>query len=91
MAQAQAEVTREAQKAGIAHAKAHDDGTKYRGRKPTFSPEQFELVRKLLEQGIAVSTIAKTVGLRRQSVYRIKDAPEQQRSALQAWCPTELR
>ena len=30
MAQAQAEVTKEAQKAGIAHALAHDDGTKYR-------------------------------------------------------------
>ena len=34
MAQAQAQVTKEAQKAGIAHALAHDDGTKYRGRKP---------------------------------------------------------
>jgi putative DNA-invertase from lambdoid prophage Rac len=31
-AQSQAEVTKEAQKAGIAHALAHDDGTKYRGR-----------------------------------------------------------
>src|SRR3984957_11685509 len=30
MSQAQAEVTKEAQKAGIAHALAHDDGTKYR-------------------------------------------------------------
>jgi DNA invertase Pin-like site-specific DNA recombinase len=33
-AQAQAEVTKEAQKAGIAHARMNDDGTKYRGRKP---------------------------------------------------------
>jgi putative DNA-invertase from lambdoid prophage Rac len=91
MAQAQAEVTKEAQKAGIAHAKANDDGTKYRGRKPTFTGEQFELVRELLDQGVAISTIAKTTGLKRQSIYRIKDAPEQQRLALQAWCPTELR
>jgi putative DNA-invertase from lambdoid prophage Rac len=29
-AQAQAEVTKEAQKAGITHARANDDGTKYR-------------------------------------------------------------
>ena len=36
MSQAQAEVTKEAQKAEIAHALANDDGTKYRGRKPTF-------------------------------------------------------
>jgi len=48
MAQSQAEVTKEAQKAGIAHAQEHDDGTKYRGRKPTFTPDQFELVRELL-------------------------------------------
>jgi hypothetical protein len=31
-AQAQAEIIKEAQKAGIAHAQAHDDGMKYRGR-----------------------------------------------------------
>jgi putative DNA-invertase from lambdoid prophage Rac len=41
MAQSQAEVIKEAQKAGIAHALANDDGTKYRGRKPTFTCEQF--------------------------------------------------
>jgi putative DNA-invertase from lambdoid prophage Rac len=39
MSQAQAEVTKEAQKAGIAHALANHDGTKYRGRKPTFTCE----------------------------------------------------
>jgi putative DNA-invertase from lambdoid prophage Rac len=91
MAQAQAEVTREAQKAGIAHAKAIDDGSKYRGRKPTFTCEQFRLVRELLDQGVAISTISKATGLKRQSIYRIKDDPEQQSSALLAWYPTELR
>ena len=72
MSQAQAEVTKEAQKAGIAHAQANDDGTKYRGRKPTFTCEQFVRVRELLNQGIGLSAIAKTVGLKRQSVYRIR-------------------
>jgi putative DNA-invertase from lambdoid prophage Rac len=90
MAQAQAEATKEAQKAGIAHAKAYDDGTKYRGRKPTFTCEQFALVRDLLNQGITVSAIAKTTGLKRQSIYRIQNMPEQQRDALRAWYPSEF-
>jgi len=81
-AQSQAEVTKEAQKAGIAHAQANDDGSKYRGRKPTFSPEQFRLVRDLLNQGIAVASIAKTTGLNRQSVYRIQAEPDRQLAAL---------
>ena len=88
-AQAQAEVTKEAQKAGIAHAQTHDDGTKYRGRKPTFTFDQFTRVRELLNQGLGVSAVAKTVGLKRQSIYRILAQPEKQLAALRAWCPTE--
>ena len=61
-AQSQAEVIKEAQKAGIAHAQAHDDGSKYRGRKPTFNLEQFRLVQDLLRQGIPISAIAQTTG-----------------------------
>ncbi len=91
MAQAQAEVTKEAQRAGIAHARANDDGSKYRGRKPTFTCEQFRLVRELLDQGVAISTISKTTGLNRQSIYRIKNDPDRQRSALYTWYPTELQ
>ena len=71
-AQSQAEVIKEAQKAGIAHAQTHDDGTKYRGRKPTFNLEQFRLVQDLLRQGIPISAIAQTTGLKRQSIYRIQ-------------------
>jgi putative DNA-invertase from lambdoid prophage Rac len=88
-AQSQAEVTKEAQKAGIAHALAQDDGSKYRGRKPTFTREQFRLVRELLNQGIAVSAIAKTAGVKRQSIYRIQAEPERQLAALRAWYPME--
>jgi putative DNA-invertase from lambdoid prophage Rac len=90
MSQAQAEVTKEAQKAGIAHALAHDDGTKYRGRKPTFTCDQFFRVRELLNQGIGLSVIAKTVGVKRQSVYRIRSQPKKQLAALQAWYPEEF-
>jgi DNA invertase Pin-like site-specific DNA recombinase len=89
MAQSQAEVIKEAQKAGIAHALANDDDMKYRGRKPTFTREQFSLVRELLNQGIAVSAIAKTAGLNRQSIYRIQESPERQLAALMAWYPSE--
>jgi putative DNA-invertase from lambdoid prophage Rac len=84
-AQANAEVTKEAQKAGIAYARSNDDGTKYRGRKPTFSCEQFVRVRELLDQGIGLSVISKTVGLKRQSVYRIRSEPEKQMAALRVW------
>jgi putative DNA-invertase from lambdoid prophage Rac len=84
-AQSQAEVTKEAQKAGIAHAQTHDDGTKYRRRKPTFTSDQFMLVRELLSQGIPISAIAKTTGVKRQSIYRIQSKPEQQLAALRAW------
>jgi putative DNA-invertase from lambdoid prophage Rac len=88
-AQAQAEIIKEAQKAGIAHARANDDGTKYRGRKPTFTAQQFAVVRELLSQGITISSIAKTTGLKRQSVYRIQASPERQLAALEAWYSTE--
>jgi putative DNA-invertase from lambdoid prophage Rac len=89
-AQSQAEVTKEAQKAGIAYARSNDAGTKYRGRKPTFSCEQFVRVRELLDQGIGLSVIAKTVGVKRQSVYRIRTEPEQQMAALRSWYPEEF-
>jgi putative DNA-invertase from lambdoid prophage Rac len=85
MAQSQAEVTKEAQKAGIAHAQANDDGTKYRGRKPTFNLQQFRLVQDLLRQGIPIAEIAQSTGLNRQSIYRIQSHPEQQLAAVQAW------
>jgi DNA invertase Pin-like site-specific DNA recombinase len=88
-AQSQAEVIKEAQKAGIAHAQANDDGKKYRGRKPTFDLEQFWLVQNLLRQGIPISAIAQTTGLKRQSIYRIQSRPEQQLAAVQAWYAPE--
>jgi putative DNA-invertase from lambdoid prophage Rac len=90
MSQAQAEVTKEAQKAGIAHARSNDDGRKYRGRKPTFTCEQFVRARELLNQGLGISVVAKTVGLKRQSVYRIRSAPERQMAALRAWHPEDF-
>jgi len=82
-AQAQAEATKEAQRAGIEHAKA--EGSAYRGRKPSYSREQFALVRDMLNQGINVSAVAKTIGLTRQTVYRLKDDPASAEAALAEW------
>jgi DNA invertase Pin-like site-specific DNA recombinase len=82
-AQAQAEATKEAQRAGIEHAKANAD--RYRGRKPTYDRTKYLAVRDLLAQDVGTSTIAKNVGLTRQTVLRIKAAPEQAEAALSSW------
>jgi len=72
-AQAQAEATREAQKAGIAYAKGQTG--KYRGRKPSYSAEQIEQVVTLLET-TNPNAVAKSVGLSRQAVLRIAADPD---------------
>jgi DNA invertase Pin-like site-specific DNA recombinase len=89
MAQAQAEVTKEAQKAGIAYAKATDDGTKYRGRKPTYTWDSLKTARKLLAEGVPITAVAKTTGIKRQSLYRIKQDPTGPEAVLLAWYPTD--
>jgi DNA invertase Pin-like site-specific DNA recombinase len=86
-AQAQSEATKEAQRAGILHAKANDDGTKFRGRKPTFTIETFKAVQQLLGQGLGVAEVAKITGLKRQTVYRIQKEPGRCAAALAAWSP----
>jgi hypothetical protein len=78
---AQAEATKEAQRAGILHAQADDDGTKFRGRKPTFNWETFTAVQQLLGQGVGVAEVAKITGLKRQT------DPGRQAAALAAWSP----
>ncbi|AYD01176.1 recombinase family protein [Neorhizobium sp. NCHU2750] len=82
-AQAQAEATKEAQKAGIAHAKS--DETKYRGKKPSYDRDQLSLVSDLLAMGKGTSEIAKEAELSRQTVLRIKDDPKAAESALVKW------
>jgi DNA invertase Pin-like site-specific DNA recombinase len=70
LSQAQAEATREAQRAGIEHAKAKPD--KYRGRKPSYTQRQLEEVLGMLDKGEGTSTTAKATGLSRQTILRIK-------------------
>jgi putative DNA-invertase from lambdoid prophage Rac len=84
-AQAQAEATKAAQRAGIAHAKA-SDGRAYLGRKPSYTRAQFDAVRSMLgSQAVGIAQIAKDTGLTRQTVYRIQDDPVGAEGALAAW------
>jgi len=91
MAQAQAEATKSAQRAGIDHAKdgKAKDGNKrerqaYLGRKPSFTRSQFNAVRNAL-QTKGVAQIAKDTGLSRQTVYRIQADPAACEATLTAW------
>jgi len=84
MAQAQAEATKEAQRAGIAHAKANEPQA-YRGRKPSFTRDQVDVVRDMLVNGATVSAASVASRLSRQTVYRIKDDPIWVEATLAAW------
>jgi DNA invertase Pin-like site-specific DNA recombinase len=85
-AQAQAEATKEAQKAGIKAARDSEEAaTKYRGRKPTFDAEQLQRTHELLSMGWNPSAIAAEVNIPRATVYRIKEDPAKMEAVLGAW------
>jgi putative DNA-invertase from lambdoid prophage Rac len=84
-AQAQAEATKAAQRAGIERAKAND-GRTYLGRKPSYTRKQFNQVHEMLgQQGVGVAQIAKHTKLSRPTIYRIKDDPVGAEATLAAW------
>ncbi len=83
-AQAQAEATKEAQRAGIAfHKEASPE--KFKGRKPSFNRATFEQVVALLNAGQGHSTIAKTTGLQRNAVIRIAKDPSKVEATFTRW------
>tara|TARA_R100000935_G_scaffold55959_1_gene86618 strand:+ start:6534 stop:7178 length:645 start_codon:yes stop_codon:yes gene_type:complete len=82
-AQAQAEATKEAQKAGIEAAKS--DQRKYLGRKPSFNFKTLSLVADMLSQGAGTSEIARAASMSRQAVLRIKADPVAAREVLARW------
>jgi len=82
-AQAQAEANKEAQRAGIEAAR--QDGTKYRGKKPSYNRETLALVTLKLGYGAGASEIAKVTGLTRQTVLRIRNDPAAAELALKRW------
>jgi len=84
-AQANAEAIKEAQRGGIALAKAKEGETKYRGRKPSYTRSQFTTVQDMIAQSAGIGQIAKATGLSRQAIYRIKDDPAAAEAALASW------
>ena len=84
LSQAQAESQKEAQRAGIEHAKA--TGAKaYLGRKPSYSRQQLEVVMGMLAREVGTSTIAREADLSRQTVLRIKEDHAAAEQALASW------
>ena len=84
LSQAQAEATKEAQKAGIAHARGRDEKV-YLGRKPSYTEDQISQVVSLSGAGEGVSTVAKRLGLSRAAVYRIQKSPSAAFASVQSW------
>ena len=88
MAEAQAIGMKEAQTAGIAHAKANDNGpkpTKYRGRKPSYNWQQWYDVLAFREVGFGVNEVARRVGLNKFLVSRISNNQVKTFEALGMW------
>ncbi|MRU15814.1 recombinase family protein [Roseovarius sp. A21] len=82
-AQAQAEATKEAQKAGIEAAR--QDKVKYRGKKPSYDRKALGMVVDMLGNGAGASEISKATGLTRQTVLRIRKDPAAAAGVLGRW------
>jgi putative DNA-invertase from lambdoid prophage Rac len=82
-AQAQAEATKAAQKAGIEARKG--DAERYKGKKPSYDRKTFRQVVDMLEIGSGASEISKATGLTRQTVLRIKGGQAEAEAALVRW------
>jgi putative DNA-invertase from lambdoid prophage Rac len=84
MAEAQAIATKEAQRAGIAAARAVNPKA-YRGRKPSYARKTFETVTRLLDQGAGASALAAATGVSRQAILRIREDRAGAQKALALW------
>jgi DNA invertase Pin-like site-specific DNA recombinase len=85
-AQAQAEATKAAQRAGIDHKRSAAPQA-YLGRKPSYTRQQLDRILSALSSPSApsLSTIARTENLTKQTVHRIKSDPQAASAALGAW------
>jgi hypothetical protein len=87
LSQAQAEATKDAMKAGIAHARQTNPKA-YLGRKPSYTRTQFEAVTDALDKGEEnISRLAKDVGLSRTVVFRIRADRAAAELVLRNWEP----
>jgi putative DNA-invertase from lambdoid prophage Rac len=85
-AQAQAEATKSAQRAGIDH-KRRAQPNPYLGRKPSYDRATFDRIRLALGSASppSLSVIATAEGLSKQTVFRLKHDPQAALTALDAW------
>jgi putative DNA-invertase from lambdoid prophage Rac len=85
-AQAQAEATKSAQRAGIDHKRLAQPNA-YLGRKPSYDRAMFDRIRLALDSSSppSLSAIAKAEGLSKQAVFRLKQDPQAALVALDAW------
>ncbi len=85
-AQAQAEATKSAQRAGIDH-KRRAQPNAYLGRKPSYDRVTFDRIGLALDSASppSLSAVAKTEGLSKQTVFRLKQDPQAALAALDAW------
>ena len=84
MAEAQALAMKEAQSAGIAHAKATRPDS-YKGRKPSYTAAQVSLIMQKFKEGDGGNKIARDVGLSKFSVSRITRDPDKALESLSRW------
>ncbi|MBO9122218.1 MULTISPECIES: recombinase family protein [unclassified Rhizobium] len=84
MAQAQMEATKDAQRAGIDHAKTKEP-EKFLGRKPTFDRHQLAEILRMAELGVSNSEIARRMGIVRQTVIRIRANPANAAKIVALW------
>jgi len=82
-AQAEVEVKKEAQRAGIEANKGKPE--KYRGKKPSYDREALGIVQAMVAQGAGTTATAKAAGVSRQTVLRIKAEPAAAEAALARW------
>lgn len=73
VAQFERDLLVERTQAGLARAKAQG---KTLGRPPALSQDQRETVRKLIENGEAISAIARQMNTSRQTIMRVRDQPK---------------
>jgi putative DNA-invertase from lambdoid prophage Rac len=85
-AQAQAEATKAAQRAGIDHKRSTAPSA-YLGHKPSCTRQQLDRILPALSSASApsLSTVARAEGLTKQTIYRIKADPRAAEDALVAW------
>jgi putative DNA-invertase from lambdoid prophage Rac len=83
-AQSQAETTKAAQKAGIAHARESDPNA-YRGKRPMFTREKLNTVLDLASQGHTNAYIARETKLLRSTVFKLRNDPAAAERVLAKW------